>query len=374
MNERDYSEAMKAFCLQLPKENDAFKFVQQQVKENKITPQDLLQMICDNHNLIGYQYVRQCVNEGLLDKQELTQKGFDPRFIEMLYEEPEDVLPNVGNIKKIDYDTIEVYFWGIPISGKTCALGSIITAARKGRGPVRSMSVEKCQGLLYSQKLTQIFNTYDGYCMLPARTPVSTNFAIKTVMTDQNGEEHSVTLIDMAGELFCANAWEENGDEGKKTVDHDKAIKDFKEILVNNRSENPKYHFFIIEYNNSSRRYKDYEQEIYLEAGLRYLKDNDVLKANDKVFVIVTKTDLIPSNEDKQTYLINFLTARYKNFFSELKKYCKNNKINGGQLPPPIAFSIGEVCFQNLCKIEPKHAHLILDKLISQPKKKGWVF
>lgn len=368
----------KFFLQRLLKEKNPVEFIKKQIADGKISEEDLLEIVCANHNLLNHQIVRQCVEDDLLQAEQLMERGINQRFLEMLYEEPEDVLPTVGNIKGIDYETTEVYFWGIPTSGKTCALGTIFKAARSGK-VLECLGVETCQGLRYYQILKQIFDSPDGYCILPGRTPLDTNFAIRTEMTDHDHKHHPVTLIDMAGELFCAIAWEENGDENLLTDKHREAIADFKNILINNCSTNPKYHFFIIEYNRESRRYKDYDQDTYLDAGLRYLINNGVLnKPEDRVFVIVTKTDLleqdIDPNQDKKQYLLDFLNERYPNFFSLINNHCRERKINGGVLPPPIVFSVGDVRFQLLCHINTDSANHVIEQIISPPKKKGGWF
>ena len=379
----NYTVTMKTFCQRVGKTDDPVAFIKNQLDSNAITREQLLQLIADDHNLLDYMHVAQCVDAGFFNVEQLVAAGIDETFATMLWDQQQDVLPDVGRIKPDDIPagTREVYFWGIPTSGKTCAIGTIIRAARMTT-ITECMKVEKCQGKLYYQKLKQIFDRRDtDYIILPGRTPVDTNFAIKTILVDHQQQEHPVTIIDMAGELFCSLVWRENGSENLVTDKHLNAQNEFEEILCNNRLSNPKKHFFILEYNKSERRddQDEFSQDTYLEEGLQYLINKGVLnKETDEAYVIVTKTDLawndVPEGTDVDQYLIDFLNRRYPNFFNLLKSQCQATGICGGCLPDPIPFGIGEVCFKHLCHVDVERANRIVELLITphEGRKKWW--
>lgn len=377
MREDNYTMEMRTFRRKVGEVDSPFDYIQQLVADGKLNGEQLLQMLADDHNLLDHTHVRQCVDAGLLKEDDLEKAGIDQRFTEMMGEEAQDVLPQVGRIDKIDADCTEVYFWGIPTSGKTCALGTIIKATRSGE-VCRSMRVKNhSQGLLYFQKLRQIFE--DDYCILPGRTTVDTNFAIETVLVDNNYKEHNVTLVDMAGELFCSIVWRDNGSMNLFKEKHQEALEEFEKILVSNSSRNPKYHFFILEYCKNDRRDDDFDQNTYLESGLSHLIEKGVLdKKEDGVFVLVTKTDLAVRDAAEQgvdvnEYLINFLNRRYRNFIALLEDHCKKTGICGGKLPRPIPFGIGDVCFQHLCRLDTTRANRIVEILLDPPRsKKDW--
>ena len=146
------------------------------------------------------------------------------------------------------------------------------------------------------------------------------------------------------------------------------------------RDSNPKTHFFILEYSKNERRddQDEFSQDTYLEEGLQYLIDNGVLeKSTDEAYVIITKTDLawndVPEGMDVNLYLIDFLNKRYPNFFALLKRQCEDKGICGGQLPKPIPFDIGEVCFQHLCRVNVERANRIVEILIAPHEgRKAW--
>ncbi len=377
-----HTQALKDFCRQVDFVDDPFLYIKESIGNGILSKADLEQLICDNRNLLDAGTVKQCVDEGLMDAEALVDGGIDRNFLDRLGTIPEDVLPQSGRIESIPGPTTEVYFWGIPSSGKTCALGTILAAARGGT-VARSMRVEDCQGSLYQMKLSQIFKRENFYCTLPGRTPVDTNFAIRTVIEDFGRKDHPVTLIDMAGELFCSILWKKHGLEDNIKDNHLKALEEFEKMLVTNKSDNPKYHFFIIEYGEGEKKYKGFDQDTYLEYGIRFLSEKGVLSdAKNGLFVIVTKTDLvrrdISEDEDPNQYLLGFLNERYPNFFALLQQYCERNGICGGNFPPPIPFDIGEVCFKNYCQVKTERANEVVRLLLSPPKpqqkKRRWPF
>ena len=378
-----YTPAMKAFCQRIENVDKPVDFIKSQLERGAIDKDQLLKMIADDHNLLDYMHVAQCVDEGLFTESDLSAVGIDEQFANMLWDRQQDVLPNVGVIKAEDIPAgaREVYFWGIPTSGKTCAIGTIIRAARMTT-VTKCMRVEACQGRLYYQKLKQIFDRRDtDYIILPGRTPFDTNFAIKTVLTDHQQTDHPVMIVDMAGELFCSLVWRENGSDDLVTDKHRNAQEEFEQTLCSNREQNPKTHFFILEYNKKERRddQDEFSQDTYLEEGLQYLIDKGVLsKSTDEAYVIITKTDLawkdVPEGMDVNQYLVEFLNKRYPNFFALLEKQCKATGICGGHLPDPIPFDIGEVCFKHLCRVNVERANRIVEILITphEKRKKWW--
>ena len=332
----EFTTEMKDFRRRVIKADDVFELVKEEMEQGRISRDQLLALVCDDPNLFSSAVVKQCVDGRLLDRQQLVDNGIDPNFVEMLGTVPEDVLPDVGRIDGIGENTTEVYLWGIPKSGKTCALGTILTAARSVT-VTRSFKVNPCQGLLYQMILSQIFQRENAYCTLPGRTLVDANFAISTVIEDLKGKDHPVTFIDMAGELFCSMLW-----------------------------------------NDLNMTDQGFNQDTYLEHGLRYLETRGVLNdANDGLFVLVTKTDLVgramDGSIDGETYLVNFLNEKYPNFFRLLDRCCKDHHLCGGKLPLPIPFDIGEVCFQNFCKVKTARANKIIEILMDPPRaKKRW--
>ncbi len=362
------------FRYQLQQADEPFLYIMKQVEQGRLTQPTLLQMLSADHNLLDGATVKECLDHCVFTKDQLTDVcGISSQMVDMLGKVPEDVLPETGVIHKLPEATTEVFLWGIPSSGKTCALGVILAAMRDGK-VVKDIKVEEeCQGYEYQNILSRIFPADDACCLLPGRTPVTTNFAIHLHLEDRQNLDHPITLVDMAGELFCALLWQKNGKYDQVKENHRRALEEFEKMLVTEKSEHQKFHFFIIEYGAEDKKYKGFDQDTYLEFGLRHLDDCGVLKnATEGIYVIVTKTDQVKHRlrpgEDEDTHLSRYLMTYYPNFLGLLDSYCQKYELCGGKVPDPIPFDIGEVCFCNCCHINTERARDVVKVLLARSK------
>ncbi len=370
---------IEVFKKEMERANDPMAFLVKRMEEG-LSRKQLLDMMARDHNLMHAAMVKECIEKGVFTVEELVnQCGIDPRFISMMGTTPEDVLPKAGVIRQLPEATTEIFLWGIPSSGKTCALGVILAAARENVVAKGMEVVRQCQGYEYMEILKKVFPMDDAFVMLPGRTPVATNYAMRLAFDDWDNKSHPITLIDMAGELFCAILWQQSGREQLVTEHHRKALEEFEKILVKEKTEHQKFHFFIIEYGAENKKYKGFDQDSYLENGLAFLEDNHVLRdATQGVYVIVTKTDKarlhMGKDGDLEKYLGQYLRTYYPNFLRVLDKYCKKYELCGGHAPDPIPFDIGEVCFENYCHLSTQRARDVVKVMLARSKgfPKGW--
>ena len=88
---------------------------------------DLQEMLRDDPNIINTAAMRRLLDEGYVTRDEVVEAGIGQEFIDKLYEF-DSVRPRFDEaepVGPITRDCTEVYFWGIPSSGKTCAMGAI---------------------------------------------------------------------------------------------------------------------------------------------------------------------------------------------------------------------------------------------------------
>ncbi len=344
-----------------------------------LTHQQVLSMVQQDHNLFDADIIGRCLQSVVLTKQMLEDCGIDRAFIDKIGAVPRNVLPDAPPISQLDGTSTQVFLWGLPSAGKTCAVGVVLAALREGKVAKKVTFDENCQGYGYLQQLQEIFTADGDMCVLPGRTPVASNFAIRMDLDDFNGRVHPVTLVDMAGELFCTIAWEANGNADNITARHRKAKEEFERVLTDSHAEHQKFHIFIIEYGAQNRRYKGLYQDLYLEYGLQYLKETGVLERGTQgIYVLVTKTDQVKGNlaegEDEATHLQRYLKSYYGNFLRTLNSFCHDYELCGGQLPPPIPFDIGEVCFGNYCRLSTRRAQDVVRLIMGRSKgfRTGW--
>lgn len=77
---------------------------------------------------------------------------------------------------------------------------------------------------------------------------------------------------------------------------------------------------------------------------------------------MITKADKI-KNASKES-ITQYINDNYLGFYNGLEQICIDNEINGKKVEK-IAFSLGEVCFQNYCKFNSRPAENVV-KLILQ--------
>jgi len=212
-------------------------FLEQQATEN-----DLIEIFLSDHNAISSDVVSRL--DGVLNFDSLGRAGINEAFIEKLQNDDLqacDLDTDVTPLRKIPDGFTEIYFWGVPASGKTCAVGSIMSTMTNGNGVKSVMPHSDSQGARYMMPLASSFRE-DQVCVLPPRTKVEETFEMRYTITDEDNREHGVAFIDLSGELFECMHISRTG--GTLTPKQQSALKILNDILVNNRSQNPKIHFF----------------------------------------------------------------------------------------------------------------------------------
>ncbi len=360
-----------------------FEYLMQRFAEKSIDERRLLQLLREDHNLFNTDTIRQLLDRRVFDKETLvTACGIDPQFLDMLNPVPRH-LPASKIINSLDSTSTHVFFWGIPTSGKTCALGAILAAAQKGKGKRKKIKVDKaCQGKEYYEFLCDVFKADGAYITLPGRTNLTDNYAIRMTIDDGKGREHPVTLIDMAGELFCSILWQDMGYKECIRDEHRTAKQEFERVLIARNPGQQKFHFFIIEYGGEDRGYpqrtptsniQPYTADAYLTRGLDYLDKQGVLEHDtEAIYVLLTKTDrmkqFLREGESEKEHLERYLHTYYHGFLYRLNDLCKEYELCDGKLPPIIPINLGEVCLADLCHLNTASANDVVDLLTEKSK------
>ena len=266
----------------------------------------------------------------------------------------------------------EVYLWGIPGSGKTCALSAILgTAERMGL-----LALGSGEGRGYAMKLKNIFDVDEdsNYAILPPPTPLEkTQYLPFTLRKKNESDARSVSLIELSGEIFkCFTFLANNSDSDQQLPSQ---IEDTFNTLTNYlQSKNRKIHFFFIDYDKGNKVDEDgIRQSDYLDAARLYFEENHIFdRTTDAIYIVLTKSDLLrclPENLLNETR--NYMTNRFDSFINTMRNICQRN-VAGGQLyfEP---FSIGEVFYKGICKFDESASKRIIEILMNriQPAKKN---
>ena len=344
------------------KDNNIIDTIERFINEKKISKDEFLKKIAEDHNLLNAGVVKRLINKGTISVADLIGISIDRMFIQKMFNgESTQSFSTPEKLEKINKQSTEVYFWGIPSSGKSCALGAILSVAASGR-VAKSMDPDtESQGYGYMMKLINLFQNGEVGTLMEG-TSVDSFYEMGFDLVDNDSKIHPITCIDMAGELmrcmFKANA----GDPMSET---DEIMLDtMTKVLIDNRSTNRKMHIFVIEYGAENRLYEGLPQRVYLEGAVSYIKNTGIFrKDTDAIYIMITKADKA-KNATKDTFT-NYINEKYLGFYNGLEQICKDNELNRGKVEK-LAFSLGDVCFQNYCRFNSRPAENVVNLILER--------
>jgi hypothetical protein len=353
-----------------PRKDDViYERIVEYLRDKRISKAEFLTALNENNNYISAKVAKKLnVSGHILDYRDA---GIDDEFIKLMRK---DVTPKIldgarplrGITKR---PCTEVYFWGIPSSGKSCAIGAIASAANNGN-VAKSMIMEpKCQGYQYLYSLSDLFDIDHKIGILPERTQATlvTTYEMGFDLEDHKEKVHPITIIDIAGEVFCdMYKYLSKGQDALASNVYD-VLASINDIFISNRTENRKIHFFVIEYGAEDRKYMDTKQATYLQSAVEYINMTGIFKKDtDAVYILVTKVDKAKAyGAELMEHLKKHITSKYAGFYNGLKKICTDNEINGGAITV-IPFSLGEVCFQYYCKFDTASADKVVKEIMDR--------
>lgn len=275
---------------------------------------------------------------------------------------------------KLESGSTEVFFWGTPSSGKTCALGAILSAANKYG--IFTGQKTPGKGGRYRDLLSNIFDS-KGICVFPEGTPDTSIQQMIFTLRDNKKNEHLITFVDLAGELFRSMYYKIN-DEQYFEENFDSAQKQALDCTLSylNDLTNKKIHFFIVAYGEERQRWRgeDIYMVDFLKTTMKYLDDNRVLrKGTNGVYILVTKSDNMPCLPEKRAeFAEKYVKENMTSFYSSVKNICEDAGVRDFEVIP---FSVGDVFAQKLCKFKSDNTDNVLNKLIAKTPsiKKGFV-
>lgn len=341
---------------------DVSKIIQVLLENKTITIGMLLELIRQDHNLLSSAACYDIISRGILNRNDLSKCGIDNGFInKMLTNARSQNFEPARPLQTIAEPCTEVYFWGIPFSGKTCALGAILSAAKNGLAARSMIPDNSCQGFGYMNRLSTIFSP-GRICRLPGGTPVTSTYEMRFDLEDQEHKIHHVACIDLAGELFTCMFMKDAGEQMRE--DQKQALETLHNILLENRSNNRKIHFFVIEYGAEKRIYNGLPQAEYLNSAAAHLNSIGLFDSNtDAIYVLISKVDNASYEGSLEEHLLKYMTKNYLGFYNNLLLICKEHGINKGRVKI-VPFSIGNVCFKDYCQFDATSATKMVDLLV----------
>jgi hypothetical protein len=325
----------------------------QEIKENinDFTPSEIIQKLSRD------------------DLRELCDSlGINPDLV-YKYKEPDLKFNDIPEHEsEIPTDYTDIFFWGIPSSGKTCALAAVLSTINKNYSMEAPDSAKKF-GATYRDSLVNMFKNEFGN--LPGRTNEDRTQYMPFQLYkrgEKKKRKHKVSFFELSGEVF-RYFYEHTNNSQVVSDDQRENIKNsFQTLNLLLKSNNKKIHYFFIDYAKETKTQSEstaLTQSNYLDAAATYFRDNDNIfkKKTDAVFVIITKSDNI-HGENKEKIAKQFLEDNFGSFMEVLKSQCKANSVRF----KVKLFSIGKVYFKRICKINRSYSEDIIKDIFSLVK------
>ena len=258
-------------------------------------------------------------------------------------------------------DSTEIYFWGTPSSGKTCALGSIVSSIQN-KGIFEPLD---CTGRHYMNILANIFSN-SGVCVFPDSTGVENVQEMIMNIRDEHNKPHKVTLVDLAGELFrSVYFYRQNLFISEDRMNTLKTVLRYLKDQRNN-----KIHFFVVEYGAEDKRWDGLKMVNYLDEMISFLKKEKVFrKSTVGVYILVTKCDTIRcEKEDRARLAYEYVESHLPSFWNTLQVTCAQAGVKDVKV---LSFSVGDVFAQNLCKFDGSDTDKIIRRIMDKTKPRG---
>ena len=313
----------------------------------------IIQELCEDRNAYHLNYIKACgiSIDDLMGKIKDSQGQVRDEVLRSW-----NKLPNSNGIygqapEGIPIGAAEIYFWGVHGSGKTCVLEAILSYAEQ-------------MGFI-QPPYWPIFNADQDFPAVALPEPTQNSDRIQYIplaLNDVLGKIHRLSIVDIPGDIFDCFRCELMG-QPFKTKHQEETYKQLKKYL--NSKDNPKYHFFILDSQNSE------QQMINLQYAALYFGKNDVFNETTLgINLIVTKSDLLSPDRSMWTECAKRSAQNhFMAFINTLLKRIVGSPANGGlgltnERFSLIPFSIGEVFFQDLCIFNPESAKVLVDLLM----------
>ena len=377
----DPTEEVERLDYTLGRTYDAEEEISRFYNSTELTPEDILEEIRKNPNILHARSIKYLLEYGGISIEDLLEHGLNEEVVHYVGRSSESELgavsikaSNEESFLAVDRPCKEIYIWGVPSSGKTCAIGAILHTLFRTTGDYSAeliVNKRNKRGYDYASQLRNAFNpqTNSKYNLvrLVNSTDLNQFYKIEFDITERTGRKSKLvypyTLMDMAGELMAAI---HRNSAGHTSPEDDVMLEKLDQMLgagSNSQRGNRRIHIFCLEYGGENKRIaKDDPTDVqtYLESVGNYLRQKNYLRNDtDALYVLLTKVDLNKENVNLGTYL----KEHYSNFINFLKGQCEDYEINEGRVICQ-PFSLGEVSLKSLCKLNTYYAQDFIQKIL----------
>lgn len=327
------------------------------INNELISKEDLLKTIQLEPNIFDSTTIKRMIDRGVLSFPDLEDIGIRGSILTKL---SKGIINNIPYIKlepfeKLEKRTNQIYFWGLPNSGKTCALGAIMHSAHN-RALFKTTLETNTQGYRYMNNLISSFN----YESLPRFSNSIDDLIEMSMNIEYKDIKLPITFFDFSGDILTIIY--KSIILGATLNDQQKFVLERITTLLKDNSQR-KTHVFVIEYDAEENTFGGVLRQIYLNSVLEYLDSNRILKSStDSIYLLITKVDKIDEHYNELNNIVKeYVSENYRALYSHIedisKLYCLRT-------PLIIPFSIGKVFFQEYVEFNHTYATYFLKELI----------
>lgn len=291
--------------------------------------------------------IRVCINNNIYTFDELVAAGVNPGTIESLKHfcsNGNDVISyKIEDLSPMQEGRTDVFFVGMPNSGKSTMLAGISLAAEKLG--IRVPETTNNAGTKYQNKLIEDLSS----SVLPDGTkPMSYNYIPLSFKNDLDGHKHPFNIVEVPGENYVK-------------MDEQGEVNEFLKYIES--THNRKILVFVVDSAKKGR-----QALVYVNI-LNMFKSRGILEKTDAVYLVVNKFDILKENKYKhdnrnhELIAHDYLKEEYlnliNNFLEARREGSQQFKIK------VIPFSIGKVSYMSILdKFDAKYSTALLQHLM----------
>lgn len=261
------------------------------------------------------------------------------------------IYKNINDLPPMEEGRTDVYFVGVPGSGKSTMLSGLLNISNKNG--ILIPDTYAIAGSIYQTQLISDLNKG----VLPNATAKGSYNYVALSIKDEDGAKHPFNIVEVPGENYTSML--NNGDVG--------------EFLNYINNKNKKILIFVIDSLAHDTGYVDsdsqYDQNLAYVNILNMFKANGTLEQTDAIYLVANKFDAIKesrysnNNSSDESLALDFLQDEFKALINNCKdaREESKNKFKIKILP----FSIGDVSYTSIIdNFNKEYSSVIVDNLI----------
>jgi len=274
--------------------------------------------------------IRDALQNRIITEEDLLALHLSHELIDKIrnYHEVTCYFPDIIELPALRNNATDVYFLGMPGSGKSTMLASLMSYGDRHR--LYKRNTINRHGTEYLNDLIMGFD--QGYLPKSTQLKFVNYIAVDFRHSEKENVYQQLNFLDMAGEQFKSVA--------------EKGVHNFRAYQEYFKNDNPKCLIFMLDYFDKRIARQDLlRQNINLQQVLAVLEDFGILERTEFVYLVVTKADLFPT-EDKTQFVKDYVERDYGNFFMTCKEYKNKYGFKLKYFP----YSIGPTVFSYILK------------------------